>query len=419
MAITTIYTYPLNGTQRDFTIPFEYLARRFVVLTLIGTDRKELVLTTDYRFTSKTNVQTNVPWGPADGYERIEIRRNTSATDRLVDFADGSILRASELNTSQVQTLHVAEEARNMVADTISTNQDGDLDARGRRLVNLADAVGPDHAVTLRQEQAWAQSTLGNRNAAEAAAVLSVASKEAAQSAQGVSTAQATLSTTKAAESEASAVRSETAAGTIGDNVARAQEARTGAESARDQANVARDQANVARDQANVAAATLNFPPTAGASGKVPRVKAAGDGFEYFSAPTKAEHDELLGLINALTAKVSGWDSGWIDLAATHGRYARTHGLGVKPNSVRAWIKCKSPQGGFSIGDEISLSASFDYAGTSSGYGIQIDSTTPTGYSLSVGSVGALAAALITKDLSAIFTPTTANWQLRLLFNAF
>ncbi|MGM2810349.1 phage tail fiber domain-containing protein, partial [Bacillus cereus group sp. Bce027] len=91
---------------------------------------------TDFRFISKTIVQTTVPWGPADGYERIEIRRDTSATDRLVDFADGSILRASELNISQIQTPHVAEEARNMVADTISENADGDLDARGRRLAN-------------------------------------------------------------------------------------------------------------------------------------------------------------------------------------------------------------------------------------------------------------------------------------------
>ena len=180
MAITTIYTYPLTGSQREFTVPFEYLARRFVVLTLIGQDRKELVLATDFRFISKTIVQTTVPWGPADGYERIEIRRDTSATDRLVDFADGSILRASELNISQIQTLHVAEEARNMVADTISENADGDLDARGRRLANLADATDPGHAVTLRQEQAWSAGALNQANRAETEARAAAASAAAA-----------------------------------------------------------------------------------------------------------------------------------------------------------------------------------------------------------------------------------------------
>lgn len=167
MAITTVYTYPLNGSTRDFNIPFEYLARRFVTLTLIGQDRRELVLLSDYRFTSKSTVQTNVAWGAANGYEWIEIRRNTSATDRLVDFSDGSILRASDLNVSQVQTMHIAEEARNMVADTIAVNNDGNLDARGRRLVNLADAVEPGDAVTLRQEKQWAGSALNQADRAK------------------------------------------------------------------------------------------------------------------------------------------------------------------------------------------------------------------------------------------------------------
>ena len=185
MAITTIYTYPLDGTQRDFNIPFEYLARRFVALTLIGTDRRELTLTAEYRFTSKTSVQTNVAWGPADGYERIEIRRNTSATDRLVDFADGSILRASEMNTAQVQTMHIAEEARNMVSDTLGINSSGHLDARARRLINLADPVDPGDAVTLRQQAAWAGSALSQANRAEAEADRSTAkADESAASAQ-------------------------------------------------------------------------------------------------------------------------------------------------------------------------------------------------------------------------------------------
>ncbi|WP_165678717.1 phage tail fiber protein [Metapseudomonas otitidis] len=154
MAVTTVYTYDLNGSKKDFDVPFEYLARRFVQVTLIGQDRKPLDLASDFRFIGKTSIQTLKAWGPADGYERIEIRRNTSATDRLVDFADGSILRANELNTSQVQTLHVAEEARNMVADTIAANQDGDLDARGRRMVNVADPVDPYDAMNLKKARA-------------------------------------------------------------------------------------------------------------------------------------------------------------------------------------------------------------------------------------------------------------------------
>lgn len=293
MAITTIYTYPLNGTQRDFTIPFEYLARRFVVVTLIGANRRELTLTADFRFISKTLVQLNKAWGPSDGYERIEIRRNTSATDRLVDFADGSILRAAELNTSQVQTLHVAEEARNMVADTISENADGDLDARGRRLVNLADAVAPDHAVTLRQEQAWALSSLSNRNAAEAARVASEQAMDAALTSRDQAGTFENQAEAAKAIAETARDQSVAAAGTIGNNVTLAQQARVGAEAAKD--------ATVAAAQSVQGA---GIPSALGNGLKWLRQKANEMGFEYVEAYAKQAIDTIVAQINQSISQI-------------------------------------------------------------------------------------------------------------------
>ena len=166
--IKTVMTYQLNGATTDFAIPFEYLARKFVQVTLIGVDRKVLVLNQDYRFATKALISTTRAWGPADGYQLIEIRRYTSATERLVDFTDGSILRAYDLNISQVQTLHVAEEARDLTADTIGVNNDGDLDARGRRIVNVADGREPGDAITLGQVQRWNSSALNSANSAAA-----------------------------------------------------------------------------------------------------------------------------------------------------------------------------------------------------------------------------------------------------------
>lgn len=153
--IKTVITYPINGSTRDFTIPFEYLARKFVQVTLIGVDRKPLSNIDDYRFTTKNQITTNKAWGTGDGYQLIEIRRYTSATERLVDFSDGSILRAYDLNVSQIQTLHVAEEARDLTADTIGVNNDGNLDARGRRIINLADPVNDLDAVNLKTIKEW------------------------------------------------------------------------------------------------------------------------------------------------------------------------------------------------------------------------------------------------------------------------
>ena len=165
--IKTVMTYPLDGSTMDFNIPFEYLARKFVRVTLIGVDRKELILNQDYRFATKTTISTTRALGPADGYTLIEIRRFTSATDRLVDFTDGSILRAYDLNISQVQTLHVAEEARDLTADTIGVNNDGNLDARGRRIVNVADAQDVGDAINLGQIQRWNDSALNSANRAK------------------------------------------------------------------------------------------------------------------------------------------------------------------------------------------------------------------------------------------------------------
>ncbi|CAK6597177.1 tail fiber protein [Klebsiella phage vB_Kpn_K12P1.1] len=164
--IKTVMTYQLNGSTTDFSIPFEYLARKFVQVTLIGVDRKVLVLNQEYRFATKAVISTSKAWGPADGYQQIEIRRYTSATERLVDFTDGSILRAYDLNISQIQTLHVAEEARDLTADTIGVNNDGDLDARGRRIVNVADGREPGDAITLGQVQRWNSSALTSANKA-------------------------------------------------------------------------------------------------------------------------------------------------------------------------------------------------------------------------------------------------------------
>lgn len=164
--IKTVLTYPLDGSTRDFNIPFEYLARKFVVVTLIGVDRKVLTINTDYRFATRTTISLTKAWGPADGYTTIELRRVTSTTDRLVDFTDGSILRAYDLNVAQIQTMHVAEEARDLTADTIGVNNDGHLDARGRRIVNLANAVDDRDAVPFGQLKTMNQNSWQARNEA-------------------------------------------------------------------------------------------------------------------------------------------------------------------------------------------------------------------------------------------------------------
>lgn len=163
---STISTIQING-QTEFTIPFEFLARRFVAVTLLGSSRVKLTLGTDYRYIASNKIQLLKPVGDAT---HIELRRVTSATDRLVNFSDGSILRAYDMNLSAIQTLHVAEEARDLAGLGIVENDDGDLDARLRKIVNLKDGTNDFDAVNLRQLRQFDQATAANADRAEKAA---------------------------------------------------------------------------------------------------------------------------------------------------------------------------------------------------------------------------------------------------------
>jgi hypothetical protein len=214
----TVRTYPINSAVKDFTIPFEYLTRKFVVVTLIGATRRELILNTEYRFSTPTTITTTKAWGPSDNFNLIEIRRLTSATERLVDFADGSILRAYDLNISSVQSLHIAEEARDLTAYTIGVNNDGNLDARARKIVNLADGVEDGDAVNLRQQKQWAGSALNQAQAAaastQAAAYWAAAALSSANNSAGSASSSLTYSqnsANSASASQTSRLASETA----------------------------------------------------------------------------------------------------------------------------------------------------------------------------------------------------------------
>lgn len=225
MAQSTIVVYGLTGSNRRFIVPFEYLARRFVTVTLLGDTRTKLVLNSDYRFIGLNEIETTAAHGGADGYDTIEIRRETSATERLVEFFDGSVLRSRDMNVSAIQTIHIAEEARNLAGDTLTTDDDGNLDARNRRMVNLAPAVNGKDAINYDQVLTWSGSARNQANVATAQA--------------GIATTQAGIATTQANASIIAGYDSESA--------------RDRSESARDAAEIAETRAAAARDAAEIA----------------------------------------------------------------------------------------------------------------------------------------------------------------------
>ena len=145
---STIANYQGNGSTTDFNVPFDYLAKKFVKVTVdsreqLGGDYGDT--TKDYFFVDKTTIRFNT--APASGTEII-IRRYTSATDRIVSFKDASVLKAKDLDVSTIQTIHIAEEGRDIINDALIQNKEDNWDAKRHRIVNLADPVDPQDAMT-------------------------------------------------------------------------------------------------------------------------------------------------------------------------------------------------------------------------------------------------------------------------------
>lgn len=146
---STIAFYTGDGTTTDFTVPFDYLKKSFVTVrlgtgtTLTGGDYGDTG--SDYYFLDKTTIRLKV--APASG-ESLTIRRHTSATERVVTFKDASILKATDLDTSQVQAFHIAEEGRDILEDSLSVNREGNWDAKGKRIINVGTPEADSDAVT-------------------------------------------------------------------------------------------------------------------------------------------------------------------------------------------------------------------------------------------------------------------------------
>lgn len=146
---STIIIYTGDGTRTDFTIPFDYLKKSFVTVrldpstTLTGGDYGDTG--SDYYFLDKTTIRLKV--APASG-ESLTIRRHTSATERVVTFKEASILKATDLDTSQMQAFHIAEEGRDAINDAIIGDKEGNWDAKGHRIINVGTPVADSDAVT-------------------------------------------------------------------------------------------------------------------------------------------------------------------------------------------------------------------------------------------------------------------------------
>ena len=140
-----------DGTQLLYTFPFSYLRKKFIKVDVLHADKSITTLTygVDYVVNDLSLTLTN----PAKVGEHLIIYRQTT-TDKIITWNDGSILLASDMNTEDVQRLHLQEEQQDYIqAHSINTKTDSDTkevlwDALNHRVVNVSDPKDPQDAVT-------------------------------------------------------------------------------------------------------------------------------------------------------------------------------------------------------------------------------------------------------------------------------
>jgi len=135
------------------TLQFVSSADIYVTRT---TSLGEVTTLTSSQFTVETSPSLSVTIKTAasggidlNASDIVRIGRTTDITALSRTFTDGSVLKASDLNTQNTQLLYVVQENKDDVGGTLPIATDGKYDAGGRVIKNLGLGVNDGDSVTL------------------------------------------------------------------------------------------------------------------------------------------------------------------------------------------------------------------------------------------------------------------------------
>jgi len=132
--------YTGNGATTAYSISYSYRDAADLSVTING------VATTSYTLNGAGSTLT-FDTAPVNA-SSIEIRRKTSQTSRLTDYAAGSVLTENDLDTDSEQAFFMSQEAIDDAGDVIKlSNTDFQWDTQSKRLKNVADPVDNTDAV--------------------------------------------------------------------------------------------------------------------------------------------------------------------------------------------------------------------------------------------------------------------------------
>lgn len=164
--------YTGNGALRQYAVPFPYLERSHVFVTLNGVEQP---------FTWVNAQLIELATAPANG-AGFTVRRRTPSAQVLVDFEAGSALQDEDLDLVAKQALFVSQEALDIAEAVITVDDDGALDANNLRIKNLGTPVAANDAA----RKSDVDGVVASASAATAASAAAALASENAAAASAV-----------------------------------------------------------------------------------------------------------------------------------------------------------------------------------------------------------------------------------------
>lgn len=254
--------YTGNGSTTNYTFSFPTISTDHIKVRVNGS------LVTNWSFLNSSTIQ--FASAPANG-AIIDIRRETPKDSTIVNFTDGSVLLERDLDLLATWQLYLGQETEDALEDTIKVDSQGRFDAQNKRIINVADPVNAQDAVT----KTWAETGMSSQLS------------------------QATSQATAAAGSATAAAGSATAAATSASN------ASTSASNAAGSATGASNSATAAAGSATAAANSATAASTSATNANTSAVAAASSATASASSATTATTQAT----NAATSAVSAANS--------------------------------------------------------------------------------------------------------------
>jgi len=133
--------YTGNGSTDTYAVSFPYRSQSDITVTIDG------VATTAFTWNGAGTQITFT--SPPGNLTSIQIKRTTSQTSRLVDYAAGSVLTENDLDTDSTQAFYIGQEAVDEANDRIVFDvADFQWDAGSKRIKNVANPTANQDAVT-------------------------------------------------------------------------------------------------------------------------------------------------------------------------------------------------------------------------------------------------------------------------------